>query len=68
MSNVQNILNDPNLMHHIHQMSQTMQKNEVSVQEQLRQQVLQQQQEEFDKEIKQVIILGVDFTHLLYVV
>ncbi|XP_041351491.1 SR-related and CTD-associated factor 4-like [Gigantopelta aegis] len=53
MSNVQNILNDPNLMHHIHQMSQTMQKNEITVQEQIRQQVLQQQQEEFDKEIKQ---------------
>ena len=55
--NVQNILNDPSLMHQIQQMSATIQrteelKNELSVQEQ-RQLLLQQQQEEFNQQIQQ---------------
>ncbi|XP_050390405.2 SR-related and CTD-associated factor 4 [Patella vulgata] len=49
---VQNILNDPNIMQRIHQMSQSLQNPDISVQEQLHQQLLQQQ-EQFDKEIGQ---------------
>ncbi|KAL5010493.1 hypothetical protein ScPMuIL_012798 [Solemya velum] len=56
--NVQNILSNPNLMQQIHQMSQTIQKteqmkNEMGMQEEMRQRVLQQQQAEFDQQISQ---------------
>ena len=57
--NVQNILNDPTIMQQIHQMSQTIKKteqlkNELNIQEQLRQQLLKQQEQEFNQQISQV--------------
>ena len=53
---VQNLLNDPNIMQQIQQMSATIQKNEELKSEltlhEERQKMLQQQQEEFDKQIQ----------------
>ncbi|CAI9736005.1 SR-related and CTD-associated factor 4-like isoform X1 [Octopus vulgaris] len=56
--NVQNILNDPTIMQQIHQMSQTIKKteqlkNELNMQEQIRQQLLKQQEKEFNQQISQ---------------
>ncbi|GAB1599500.1 splicing factor, arginine/serine-rich 15-like isoform X2 [Argonauta hians] len=56
--NVQNILNDPTIMQQIHQMSQTIKKteqlkNELNMQEKIRQQLLKQQEKEFNQQISQ---------------
>lgn len=54
--NVQNLLNDPDIMKHLHQMSETIQKteqlkSELTMQE-ARQKMLEQQQEEFNQQIQ----------------